>query len=181
MSFIPIADVILELKKTGTRQGFDLQDQEPNGLKLERGSNDSDAPRLVQFGSPSVPTCCVCNGTKMIKMVVRVSVTDRDSGDDSSGVRRVCLKPLLPNGGISIEQFGFRQWELTTAERKSTITGSATHDFSGCVPCTSFEGVLGVTTRTARFRTWTEDDEGNISIQFISITVGEEQFANCCE
>lgn len=179
MTYKPTSEIIEEEIEWGRSKGFDVEPQGEHGYKFERGEEEDDAPRVVQHGSSVEPTCCekpdgAGNAQQGIWIGLTVSVTDRDSGADSSGVRSVHIMPINNDGGVDLGSFLSGTTRLTEQQRDMTKEGSVAIEYSACIPCSKFHE------NTVRFRVIVEDMEGNVAVQYIGLTVGQAHFNACC-
>lgn len=179
MTYKPTNEIIEEEIEDARSKGYDVEPQGEHGYKLERGDDDDDAPRVVQHGSSVEPTCCerpdgAGNAIRGIKISLTVSVTDRDSGADSSGVKSVHISPINNDGGVGIGFFLGGTTKLTEQQRDMTKEGTVAIKYSECIPCSKFHE------NTVRFRVIVEDMEGNLAVQYVGLTVGQAHFDGCC-
>ena len=183
MADTSVADIVERLIR-----GYRSADrQEPSGFVVER---EGDAPRLVQFGSPRRPVCCrggdppageeaeeeVPIGGPIRPLGIRVFLRVSYRGSAGNGVTRVTAQPLDRQGNVpAADALQPATWEPTDEERARSRKQSISRTFSICFDCESL-----TRDHTARFLLSATDENANLSVQVVGVTVGHNQFLRCC-
>ncbi|MEM9073776.1 MAG: hypothetical protein AAGE52_35120 [Myxococcota bacterium] len=157
--------------------------QAPAGWAKTVDGDDDDAPRVVGVGAGVVECCDAEVGivpprrqVRGLKIPLHLSFTDRDSGEDSSGVVRVSVTSIVKVGDeVTGPLIGPERWRVNDAARTRTKTGSASHTFEICVPCTVLDD-----RRRAFFGVKSRDGAGNQSLQVVSVVVPQAVVDQCC-
>ena len=167
----------------GRRLGEGWEFQSPAGWSKSVDADDDDAPRIVGVAAGRVECCKAEVGIlpphrreRGLKIPLHLSFTDRDSGDDSSGLDRVSVTNIgKVDGQLSAPLIGSERWRVDGDARTRTKTGSASHVFEICIPCSMVDE-----RRRTFFMVRARDRAGNESLQVVSVVVPQSALDECC-